>query len=215
MSMAVVLVRALLRLWLFTLRIRRTGPPFDRPAVIVFWHGDQFPLLAVRPSAPVAAAVSRSRDGSLQAGILGGLGVVSVRGSSSRGGAHAARGLLRALRAGWPVLLAVDGPRGPRGSVAPGAAFLAGRTGFPVQAVGVAVRRGRRIQRAWDRFLLPCPFTRVEVVVSPPLFAHDGETQEALTGRIAEALRQVTFRARDGIRKPTVKHAPDHEGGVD
>jgi hypothetical protein len=137
--MAVVLVRALLRLWLFTLRIRRTGPPFDRPAVIVFWHGDQFPLLAVRPSAPVAAAVSRSRDGSLQAGILGGLGVVSVRGSSSRGGAHAARGLLRALRAGWPVLLAVDGPRGPRGSVAPGAAFLAGRTGFPVQAVGVAV----------------------------------------------------------------------------
>ncbi|MCK6569564.1 DUF374 domain-containing protein [Myxococcota bacterium] len=214
MSLGTTLLRAVVRVWLHSLRVRRVGPAFARPAVLVFWHGDQFPLLAVRPQPPVAAPVSLSRDGTLHAGLLEGLGITCIRGSTSRGGARAARGLVRALLVGSPVLVAVDGPRGPRGTVAPGAAFLARRTGAPVQAVGVAVARGHRLRRAWDRFLLPCPLTKTIVVVSEPLAAANDETLEAFGLRIGEALRRVSTEAIGRIRGQATASAPDHEEGV-
>lgn len=213
MRLLSILLRVVVRLWLSSLRVQRVGPAFSRPAVLVFWHGDQFPLLAVRPAAAVAP-VSLSRDGTLHAGILEALGITCVRGSTSRGGANAARGLVRALLAGAPVLIAVDGPRGPRGTVAPGAAFLARRTGAPVQAVGVAVAHGHRLRRAWDRFLLPCPFTRTIVVVSEPISAANEEAPEAFAVRIAEALRRASKDAIGQLRGASTEHAPDHENGV-
>lgn len=197
-------VRWLVRLWIATLRCRRVGPAFEGPAVVAFFHGDQLPLLRIRPAPPVVAPVSLSSDGQLQRRVLAGFGIESVRGSSSRGGSRAARGLLRALRAGAMVLVAVDGPRGPRGGVKPGVAFLARVAGVPVYPVGVGVASGRRLRRAWDRFLLPCPFTRTTIVVGAPLTRRATETDTAFVERLADALAEATARARSG-----------REGGAD
>ncbi len=214
MTVLAFLIRLVVRTWLATLRLRRVGPPFHRPSVIVFWHGDQLPLLAVRPRSPVAAPVSLSRDGSLQAAVLAGLGITCVRGSTSRAGARAALGLLRRLDRGWPVLVAVDGPRGPRGQVAPGAAFIARRAGVAVFAVGVAVGRGHRLRRSWDRFLLPMPFTRTVVFVSEPLTPGATEDDTTFAERVGAELRRATSRAREAVGRGPVPHGRDREGGV-
>lgn len=155
------------RAWIATLRVERRGA-VHRPAVFAFWHGEQLALLAGRPSGRLIAPMSLSRDGRFQARIMGRLGIEDAPGSSSRGGAGAARRLLRALKAGAVALMAVDGPRGPREVAKPGARFLADRVGVPIQPIGLAVRRGRRL-RSWDRFLLPLPFTRVVIVYGAPL----------------------------------------------
>lgn len=157
----------LIRAWLATLRFERVGPPLIGPGLVAFWHGDQLPLLGQRPEGPSIAPVSLSPDGRLQARILARLGIESADGSSSRGGARALRGLLRGLRREAVVLMAVDGPRGPRGTVQPGVIYLARKTGAPIWAAGVAVGRGHRLRRAWDRYVLPCPFTKVVVTIAP------------------------------------------------
>ena len=208
-------LRGVIRLWLLTLRCRRRGPPFGRPGIIAFWHGDQLPLLRIRPAAPVVAPVSLSRDGELQSQVLGGFGITSVRGSSSRGGARAGRGMVRALAENAFVLVAVDGPRGPRGEVKPGVAFAARLARAPVYPVGVAVRRGCRLSSAWDRFLLPLPFTRTEFVVGEPLHRLNDEDDRGFTLRLKAALRDCSESAREGVGAQVGTKPTGRGDGVD
>ncbi len=190
----------LVRAWITTLRYRRLGPEITGPGLVAFWHGDQLPLFGQLPGGALVAPVSLSADGRLQAAILRRLRVQTVDGSSSRGGTGAARGLLRALRAGGVALMAVDGPRGPRGEVKPGIAYLAGRTGAPVWPVGVAVSGGRRLERAWDRYLLPRPFARAVVLVGDALVVPHGEPVEDARVRIQGALDDLAAEAERSLR---------------
>lgn len=188
----------LIRLWVATLRYRRHGPVPAGPGLVAFWHGDQLPLIGQRPAGRLVAPVSLSADGRLQAQIVGRLGIEHVSGSSSRGGARALRGLWRALGGGAIGLVAVDGPRGPRGVVKPGVVYLARRLGVPVWPVGVAVRRGRRLRRAWDRYLLPLPGTRVVVVFGEPW--RPGELDDAAAcAALGERIAAASAAARAGL----------------
>src|ERR1700744_6559466 len=65
----------LVRLWLATLRVRVVVHPAleavgDRPWVLAFWHGTQWPLLAWRRRRRTVVLVSLSRDGRMQARAL-------------------------------------------------------------------------------------------------------------------------------------------------
>ncbi len=188
------LVGLLLRVWLATLRVQLRVEPslgsVTAPWVLAFFHGTQFPLFAWRRRGPTAVLVSLSRDGTLQAGILRALGFRVVRGSSSRGAARGAAALVRRARAGDDLAFAVDGPRGPRGSVKPGAAWAARRAHGALVPMGGAVARGRVFSRTWDRYTLAWPFSRVGVVLGPPLAA------SASAHEIGEAICAANSRAQ-------------------
>jgi lysophospholipid acyltransferase (LPLAT)-like uncharacterized protein len=138
----------------------RTG----RPLVFAFHHGRQFMLLRHKAGAPVALMASLSKDGDLQARILTRLGYRVARGSSSRGGASGLVALIRELRAGAYAGMAVDGPRGPFGVVKPGVVALAQKTNALIVPVAASVRRAKVFARAWDKYMLPAPFTAGEIV---------------------------------------------------
>lgn len=170
------LLGLLVRLWLATLRVRIVIDPGvdpDARAVFVFFHGKQFPLLAWPKRHPMAVLVSHSADGELQTRVLGGLGFTVVRGSSSRGGARGLAALVRRMKAGADAAFAVDGPRGPYGLPKPGAALAARATGAVLLPMGSAMAAGKVLVRAWDRFALPWPFTRVAIVVGAPVAEGD------------------------------------------
>jgi lysophospholipid acyltransferase (LPLAT)-like uncharacterized protein len=177
------------RLWMATLRVRvevhpalLTDEAARVPFVFSFFHGTQFPLHAFRRRKTTAVLVSLSKDGAIQARALSLLGLDVVRGSSSREGARGLAALVRKVRSGErDVAMAVDGPKGPYGVPKPGAAFLAERTGAWLVPMGSAVRRGKVFERAWDRFVLPWPFTTVAIVVGEPV------SPEKLGSAIAEA----------------------------
>ncbi len=169
------------RLWLATHRlagVRVVAHPAlsaaaDRPWVLAFWHGTQWPLLAWagrRGGRATVVLVSLSRDGVMQARALSLQGLRVVRGSSSRGGARGLAALVRAMKRGpLDAAFAVDGPRGPRGQVKPGALLAARATGAVLVPVTGRLRGGLTFRRAWDRFALGLPFTPVEVVLGAPI----------------------------------------------
>ena len=162
------------RLWLATLRVHVVAHPGlegvrDRPWVLAFWHGTQWPLLAWRRRGPTVVLVSLSRDGSMQARALAVQGLQVVRGSSSRGGARGLASLVRAMRGGADAAFAVDGPRGPRGVVKGGAIVAARAAGAVLVPVAGIVHRGIVLRRAWDRFAIAWPFTRVDVALGDPV----------------------------------------------
>ncbi|AKV02050.1 putative lipoprotein [Labilithrix luteola] len=180
-----LLLGLLARVWLATLRLRLEIHPEleavrDVPWVLSFFHGTQWPLLAWRRRRRTVVLVSLSKDGDIQARALGMLGMSVVRGSSSRGGARGLAALVRRLRAGaTDAAFAVDGPRGPYGTVKPGASMAAKRAGGVLVPMGSAAMRAKVFTRAWDRFVLAWPFSTVSVVLGPPLDADAGDMETA------------------------------------
>ncbi|MEE2757870.1 MAG: lysophospholipid acyltransferase family protein [Myxococcota bacterium] len=189
-------VSLVVRFILLTVRVHRIGPPFDRNGVIAFWHGEQLPLLAVRPSMESVAPVSLSRDGTLQANILRRFGVTSVRGSSSRGGLSVLRNLLRELKTGRSLLVAVDGPRGPRHKAKPGAQYLARKAGVPLWCISAFAPRALRLRKSWDRFLIPLPFSKIYVCVSEPHDFNGAGPQELAVADIERSLHRLKETAK-------------------
>src|SRR3954468_11566429 len=114
-----VLLGIIARVWLSTLRVRVVIDPTlarndDRPWVLAFFHGTQWPLLAWRRRRKTVVLVSLSRDGQMQAKALALQGLRVVRGSSSRGGVRGLAVLVRRMkRERADAAFAVDGPRGP------------------------------------------------------------------------------------------------------
>ena len=192
-----ILLGMVARAWLWTLRLElevhpALGDVLDRPWVLSFFHGTQWPLLAWRRRRPTLVMVSHSRDGQLQARALGLLGFLVVRGSSSRGGARGLAAIVRGLERGTTdAAFAVDGPRGPYGVAKAGALVAARRSGGVLVPMGSAIGAGKTFHRAWDRFALAWPFTRVAVVIGAPLAGPETYGEE-----LTVAIRDANDRAR-------------------
>ena len=183
-AIAAFAVRALRSTW--RVRLFGSDPPDDHtPNVFGFWHGHHAGLLAHPRKRPVAVLVSHSRDGALLQRVLTGLGVHTVRGSSSRGAAVGLKGIVSYLRDAAEVTdaaFAVDGPRGPYHVAKPGAAqtaFLAGGRLIPIT---VRTNRAWTFADAWDRFILPKPFAVVALIRGAPLVPVPANAQQATAG---------------------------------
>jgi len=192
-----VLLGLVARAWLATLRVRvLTDPALDavegRPWVFAFFHGTQWPLLALRRRRPTVVLVSLSEDGAMQANALALQGFRVVRGSSSRGGARGLAALVRRMRSdGADAAFAVDGPRGPYGTAKGGAVTAARAVGGVLVPLGGAIERGVVLRRAWDRFGLAWPFSRVTVRLGPPIEPREVEARMMLEGAIVRANQEA------------------------
>jgi lysophospholipid acyltransferase (LPLAT)-like uncharacterized protein len=188
-----VLLGLLARVWLATLRVRIVeDPALDdvrlRPWVFAFFHGTQWPLLAVRRRGPTVVLVSLSEDGVMQARALALQGFCVVRGSSTRGGVRGLASLVRRMRADRAdAAFAVDGPRGPYGVAKEGAVVAARAVGGVLVPLGGAIERGFVLRRAWDRFGVALPFSRVSVRLGAPIEPRREDARAALEGAIVRA----------------------------
>ena len=206
---AALLVRALG----CTLRLRVIGldavvPAWreSRPLIYALWHGRLLMapwiaarLASVRGARRVRVLASRSRDGELLARFVRRFGLDAVRGSSSRGGAAAVRALASALRAGDDVVVAPDGPRGPRHRVQPGLAALAALSGASVVPLAFAARPSRSLA-TWDRLLVPAPFARCAMVFGEAVQVTREEDRESARRRLEAALVATTAAADEAVR---------------
>lgn len=205
------LLGALARLWLMTLRLELHVHPSlaavatdERPWVLAFFHGKQWPLLAWKRRRPTVVLVSLSKDGDIQTRALSTLGFTIVRGSSSRGGARGLAAIVRRLKAGGhDAAFAVDGPRGPYGVAKPGVLLAARAAGALVVPMGSAVRGAKIFARAWDRFELAWPFSRVSVVLDAPVELTDGDPGDELTvGKLATSISAANAAAEVMLAAP-------------
>ncbi|MGZ3452206.1 MAG: lysophospholipid acyltransferase family protein [Polyangiales bacterium] len=187
-------------LWVRSLRLRvidRTHPSdhaLPKPWILVFWHGTQIPLLAWSRRRKTAVMVSWSGDGELQTRVMRRAGMHVVRGSSSRGGARGLVAMVHAMRElSLDAAFAVDGPRGPLGTVHPGALACARHAGGVLVPIGSAAEPVRVLRKAWDRMAIPLPFARAVVVLGPTVRADASESEVAAAIDEANALAARTL----------------------
>lgn len=140
------------------------------PVIYILWHNRFFTVPQAwgricGTTRQCVALTSASRDGNMVAHAMAVFGLGAIRGSSSRRAVAALVGLKRALLEGFDVCLTPDGPRGPRYQIQGGFLKLAQTTGAPIVPVHVRFSSAWRL-KTWDRFVIPKPFSRVEVVFS-------------------------------------------------
>lgn len=170
----------------------------ERPFILCPWHGRMvFMPFLITHRRPMNVLTSKSRDGNLVATAMKCFGIRPVFGSRSRGGAEAMLAMLDLAQAGENLCITPDGPRGPNQIAAPGAAFVAAKTGFPMVPVSFASSRYRRM-KSWDRFFAPLPFGRTVFTAADPIFVSPDATQDELkaaTRKLTEALNNTTLEA--------------------
>lgn len=162
--------------------------------IFVIWHNRLLGGLPLHLDHNIGAVISQSDDGELLSRAMERIGFVGLRGSSSRGGSEAFRGVIKHLRKGFDVSLTPDGPKGPRYQVQPGAAVAAARSGKPVFTVGVGMSP-KLVFGSWDRFQAPWPWSKIKVVYGEPLYFHKDQPIEEVQEAIRAALTQVTEEA--------------------
>ena len=141
-------------------------------------------VLKFAPERRMAGMVSASRDGGLLAQILEHFGIEPVRGSSSRRGPQALIEMTTWAERGHDLAITPDGPRGPCYIVQEGVIATAQLTGLSI--VPVSYHLNWKIQaKSWDRFQIPLPFARCEVIV----------------GRILRVPRETDAAGREELRK--------------
>jgi lysophospholipid acyltransferase (LPLAT)-like uncharacterized protein len=198
----VLLVTAYLRAVRPTLRVHRLGRigrhPTPEAVVYAALHGDQIVLVGSHEDG-VVTLVSHSADGESASRVLAAFGHQAVRGSSSRGSVAGFLSLRRRLRSGASVLITVDGPRGPRGSVAPGVAALAAATGAPLVPVVAACRPALRL-RSWDAMQIPLPFARILVLYGRVI--DPAGPRAGVVDRVGRSLARLRGRAHRLLGAP-------------
>ncbi len=172
-------------------RLKRAGVRYIYSTL----HANQI-ALAINTEPNTAAMVSRSGDGDLLIPGFKLMGIVPIRGSSqngskSRGGREALDGMIDHVTQGSPAILAVDGPRGPRGKVRKGIAVLSHKTGATVLNVVAVPSRRWILRKSWDRLQIPLPFSRVDAWFAEPIAPRVGEGVEAYRKRIEESLNAL------------------------
>jgi lysophospholipid acyltransferase (LPLAT)-like uncharacterized protein len=174
---------------------------FEKPVIYSFWHRAVFPAAWMWRRQDIAVMVSRSFDGEYIARIIEKLGFVALRGSSSRGGGEALRGMKAELEKGAAVAFTIDGPRGPKYVAKPGPVLLARSSGLPMSAFYVALSDAWLL-RTWDEFMIPKPFSkalaRIGAKMVIPAKANEAEIREWHT-RLQESLERVTKFAEDHV----------------
>jgi len=167
------------------------------PCGIAHWHGDELALIPRFGHIGPTILVSHSKDGEIMAKATTALGYRVTRGSSSRGAVGGLLALIKAVREGHAVVLAVDGPQGPRGVCKPGIIRVVQKSGAPLFPVGVAGSNRFIFKKSWNQAYIPLPFSRQVVLVDKPLYF----PKKTDAAKIPEYCRRVEKAIGDAQKK--------------
>lgn len=167
----------ILNAWFSTCKITIVGRQFHDHFILgnhrmvgaTWHHGAIFLTWFFRKVHPMIM-YSKSKDGDLIAGMAQNLGVVPVRGSSSRGGGEAFRKMVRFLGRSSKSKAAtvLDGPRGPKGVAKKGMLLLSMIAQVPLLPIMVSAHPAITLKNTWDKTILPLPFSKVIVMYKTP-----------------------------------------------
>jgi lysophospholipid acyltransferase (LPLAT)-like uncharacterized protein len=198
--LASTLAPLVMRLYFVTIRILDSPPSRDKllhgrrgPRIYAMWHAQQLSMAWHYRGTGVTTLSSHHRDSEYIVRIIRKLGLTSVRGSTTRGGAKAVMALFDVLERGGEIIITPDGPRGPRDQTKEGVLYLAQKTGLPIWPTALGLSDYWEL-RSWDRFRIPKPFARGYAMWSEPITVPaemTAEEHDAMLRKISAALDAV------------------------
>ncbi|MFA5858387.1 MAG: lysophospholipid acyltransferase family protein [Elusimicrobiota bacterium] len=171
--------------------------------VYAFWHGRQAWLVHSHREKGIVVMTSLSRDGDIQAKIMSGFGYNIVRGSSTRGGVHALREMVRDAGK-YDIAFAVDGPRGPVDEVKSGVIVAARLLKRKIIPVTTAVKKKVLFKKAWDLYQLPLLFNYGVVFYGNPVTVTKEDDINTKTVELQNELKRITQLADEVVNTRNV-----------
>jgi lysophospholipid acyltransferase (LPLAT)-like uncharacterized protein len=115
--------------------------------------------------------------------------------------------MIKVLQNGSDIVIAPDGPKGPRQKAQIGVIELSRITGRPIVPVTFSSSK-KIVFNSWDRFVLPYPFSRGVFIWGEPIHVdpqgdrtHLEEKRLLLEGRLNEITEQADHYFDTGNRK--------------
>jgi lysophospholipid acyltransferase (LPLAT)-like uncharacterized protein len=166
-----------------------------KPLVLAHFHGDEIALLALARRYRCATMISTSKDGEMMRFIFGLMGGKSSRGSSTRGGVSALKGLLGLIRTGRNASIAVDGPKGPLHEIKPGVFELSRLLKSEIYTGGVYCSSAWHFPKSWNQTYFPKPFAKIIFVWTGPT-GPITKSEDPRSSELSSSLQQQLFAAR-------------------
>ena len=167
------------------------------PVIFAFWHEHIINITAFLgtrlSNQGLTILIGNHSDAEIIARVCGGIGIDTVRGSKTRGGAAALEGILRVLSEGRSVVFTPDGPRGPRRQAKEGVIVAAQRSGIPIVPI-TAIARPAVHAGSWDHMEIPLPFAGVRAVEGENILVPadaDSAERERCRARLQQELNTI------------------------
>lgn len=201
------LAAKMLNLWFSTCRVKIVGQDLhDRyitgegGLVGGTWHRCAIFLVWFYRNVHPMIMFSQSKDGDLLAGFAERLGVIPIRGSSSRGGQEALEAMKEFLNHPGvrKTATVLDGPRGPRCEAKKGMIVLAKEARVPFLPLIMSAHPAITLKKTWDKTLIPLPFSRITVIYRQPWIIDpdiDDEHLEKLRDEVERTLNEMMRKA--------------------
>ena len=200
------------KVWSWTWRLK-IHEPEDMKArlknketvILAHWHGDELVLLGLIGYYRVATMTSTSKDGEIMNTLVHLVGGLTSRGSATRGGVRALKGLLRIIKnKKRNCSMAVDGPKGPLHKAKPGVFELARLLKAPIYVAGVTSDRAIHFTKSWNKTYLPKLFSKVVVVWEGPHWVD--KSDDARDPELAKSLEDAIHKANASALKLIAGH---------
>ncbi len=154
------------------------------PSLLVTWHGEMvlMPFLFTEQNPnnkQVKVIASPHGDGQIIANIIKKFPNADIiYGSSNKNPIKTLLLAFKNLKAGCDIAIALDGPRGPRHSVANGVVALSQKFNTPIVTFNCKCESYWQL-KSWDKMCLPKPFSKVEFFIGEPFHVEGLSLDEA------------------------------------
>jgi len=164
--------------------------------IFPFWHRIMLPCIWWARHRGIVVMNTVHFDGQWTRKVVEWLGYGTAQGSSTRGGLRGLAVMAQRLAEGRDSAFTIDGPRGPRYVAKPGPVLLARRSGCPILPLHAGIERGITFEKTWDHFQLPKPFSRVVLLLAPPIHVPPDANAAVMAAKHAEMQKSLE-RVRD------------------
>ena len=174
------------------------------PCIVAMWHGEFMLLPLIKPpNHPTDIMLARHTDAAFLGEALKQFDMQLIRGAGAagrgkdRGGSHAYRSAIQALRDGRAVGMTADVPGGKARHAGLGIVMAAKQSGKPILPVAIATKRYVALN-SWSRMTINLPYSRLGFAVGPLVHVPREATTEELEGyrqAVEDGLNMATEKA--------------------
>lgn len=168
-----------------------------RIPIYTFWHNKIFAGTYFFRARKIVVMSSRSFDAEYVGRFIKRFGFGTIRGSSTRGGIGALVEMIHFMREGLPMGFSIDGPKGPKYEVKPGAILLAKKTGNPIMPFTLQSERYWEL-KSWDTLQIPKPFSQTLVLIGKPIYVGKNSNDETLENKRLEVQHSLDLLTKEG-----------------
>jgi 3-deoxy-D-manno-octulosonic-acid transferase len=156
------------------------------PCIVGMWHGEFMLLPLIKPpDRPTDVMLARHADAEFLGEALKQFDMQLIRGAGAagrgkdRGGTHAYRAAIQALRDGRAVAMTADVPGGQARKAGLGIVMAAKQSGRPIVPVAIATKRYVALN-TWSRMTINMPCSSLGFAIGPVVHVPHGATPEDL-----------------------------------